>query len=102
MESVDAEDSTVTVFVTGSASTLAFGSTPSTAFVTLRAQPPQVMFSMWNCIRVSVVVRADAPLIRLPGSGRSSGLFIALPLTLQRLEGPSVTATTESDRMERQ
>ena len=56
MESVDAEDTTVTVFVTGSASTLAFGSTLSTAFVTLRAQPPQVMFSTWNRIRVSFVV----------------------------------------------
>lgn len=52
MESVEAEDSTVTVFVTGSAFTLAFGSTPSTAFVTLRAQPPQFIFSIWNRIRV--------------------------------------------------
>lgn len=43
----------VTFFVTGSALIFALGSTDSAAFVTLRAQPPQVMFSMWNRMGVS-------------------------------------------------
>jgi hypothetical protein len=40
------EDSTVTVRRTGSASTFAWPSTDWIAFVTLLAQPPQVMFSI--------------------------------------------------------
>lgn len=97
MAAAEAPVSTAIVLVTGSALTLAFGSTRSTALVTLRAQPPQVMFPTWNRIRISFL-RTDEPLIRLPASGRSSTISIGIASMLKGLKGPSPGKRNPAER----
>lgn len=53
MAAAAALDVTVTALLARSTSTLARGSTEWIALVTLRAQPPQAILSIWNFMTVS-------------------------------------------------